>query len=114
MGRPSIPWTIERLVARVRVEGSCWVFTGRLDRDGYGVVDIQRLNVVRHIFTHRLMADLVGLPGDGPFIMHACHNRPCCNPEHLYRGTHAQNMLERRYAVNPEPSGYAWREEEIA
>ena len=25
-------------------------------------------------------------------IRHSCHNPKCCNPEHLYDGTHTENM----------------------
>lgn len=35
---------------------------------------------------------------DGLMVLHKCHNRACCNPDHLYLGDHAQNMVDRREA----------------
>ncbi len=80
-----------RFWMRVSETGSCWVWTGARNKDGYGYLRDGESTVLAHRFA---WASLNGPIPDGGQILHHCDNPPCCNPEHLYVGTHADNMRD--------------------
>jgi hypothetical protein len=74
----------------VRGPGECWEWKGYRDKRGYGRFGINRRVVLAHRFALELSE---GLPLEaGECSCHHCDNPPCCNPAHLFRGTHAENM----------------------
>ena len=48
------------------------------------------------VYTHRLAWELkYGPIPEGLGVLHRCDNPPCCNDEHLFLGTDADNALDR-------------------
>ena len=73
----------------------CLEWTGRVDKDGYGLVDIGR----RTFRAHRLV--LISVSGEDRPDEEACHTcdwERCVNADHLYWGTRSDNMKDRRDA----------------
>lgn len=99
----------ERFWARVdrsSAPEACWPWTTRVGRFGYGRLSVDR----RQVHAHRVAFELSGgsIP-DGFYVLHRCDNPPCCNPAHLFVGTHADNMRDRhqkgRYSPAPRSTG---------
>lgn len=71
-------------------EGKCHVWTGFLNSDGYGRIQI---NGKKHL-VHRLMWELVVGPIPPKMTLdHLCRNRKCVNPEHLEVVTNKENTM---------------------
>lgn len=71
----------------------CWLWTGLLNRKGYGVLGQARdgKNEAAHRVSHRLF---VGPTPPGLFVCHRCDVRHCVNPAHLFLGSHKDNMRD--------------------
>jgi HNH endonuclease len=86
----------QRILARCEwregpLETPCLVWTGARDSGGYGRL---RFNNNRH-FVHRLLYSIEkGEIPEGLQICHHCDNRPCCNVDHLFRGTSGDNQID--------------------
>jgi len=82
----------ERLEAFRLVDNStgCWLFSGYKNDKGYGMIGV---TAGRPRLVHRVSYEMfVGQIPTHPEVCHSCDVRGCFNPEHLYLGTHQDNM----------------------
>lgn len=99
----------ERLAGKVKRAGpdDCWPFDGATNGYGYGRLTVDGKPQAAHRLAYEL--EHGEIPA-GLFVLHRCDNPPCCNPAHLYLGTHADNMRdmdERGRRVNRQARGAA-------
>lgn len=76
---------------RVGLEDECWPWLGALGTSGYGKTRVsgyvsRSAHVLMYILTK-------GNIDEGKMILHACHNKACCNPKHLIQGTNSENQI---------------------
>lgn len=70
---------------------ACWVWVASTTRRGYGTIRIGG----RQLAAHRLSWELHNGPiSDGLFVCHRCDNPMCVRPDHLWLGSHTENMQD--------------------
>lgn len=73
----------------VRKAGQCWDWTGSRRKSGHGQFLSRGLSTT---VAPAIALILTGTPRPkGQLALHHCDNPPCCNPNHLYFGTHQDN-----------------------
>ena len=81
---------IDRFWKHVNKTDSCWIWTSST-HNGYGRFKLKG----KEISAHRFSKLIAGEDPTGWQVCHKCNNPSCVNPEHLYLGTHADNMHDK-------------------
>lgn len=87
-----------RFLAKVNKTETCWLWTGWIERNGYGRFWLDGRQVGAHRVAHELF---VGRIPEGLEIDHLCRVKHCVNPSHLEAVTASENI--RRMAATRTP-----------
>lgn len=83
-------------------EGECWGWQAHTNNKGYGQFRLGG----KVKLSHRVAWEMEnGDIPDGICICHRCDNPPCCNPNHLFPGTHSDNMEDMYMKGRKNPTG---------
>ena len=91
---PVNPSVLARFWSNVSVgtSGECWPWKASLDKNGYGKFSVKLISIP----SHRMCAALSGIRfSQSDCICHRCDNPSCCNPHHLFCGSHKDNAVDR-------------------
>lgn len=82
-------------------ESLCWKWTGCVDASGYGIIKFKGKNCPAHRYSAIIHHGEP--PSPKSLACHSCDHPICVNPNHIYWGTHNQNMrdmIERGRSVH--------------
>jgi hypothetical protein len=98
---------IVRFFEKVEKEENCWQWTANKNNKGYGMIYWEKH--MKKMLAHRAMWEMTNgeIPA-GLHVLHRCDNPSCVNPDHLFLGTHRENMQDKLAKGRAYPEG--WRE----
>lgn len=99
----------DRFAGKYRVdESGCWIWIGKTDRTkmNYGRIYSGPAEK-RWLKAHRASYEIhCGEVPDGMYVLHKCDRPQCVNPDHLFLGSHADNMKDMASKGRGKSSGY--------
>jgi len=100
-GRPAnTPDTLWSKVDK-RNEDECWEWKGYKNKEGYGRAWINDKGYYAHrviyslAYPNTISLNAPKSTDDTGFLLHTCDNPSCCNPKHLFIGSHWDNMADK-------------------
>jgi hypothetical protein len=88
---PLLQALLDPFIDKSRGPKNCWPWTGA-SNGRYGTVYFKGHNYGSHVLAY--LADRKKIRQE-LLVLHNCDNSICCNPAHLFQGTHGRNAKDR-------------------
>src|SRR5882724_6243558 len=89
-------------------ENACWRWTGATSRGNRGSFRLLGSNKQAHRCAWEMT---YGAIPEGLCVCHHCDNGSCVNPQHLFLGTHRDNMDDMFAKQRNSPPPHFWQEQ---
>lgn len=80
-----------RFWSKVKQTDYCWEWQGQKNENGYGKFRINKIDSTASRIAYQIIN---GAITNGLHVLHKCDNPGCVNPDHLFTGTHQDNMTD--------------------
>ena len=92
--KEKLTWIEKQFNRMVIKKDGCWDWRGFIRPDGYTRVKFgsRKTSVGGHVVSWMIKHKRIIKKGE--CILHKCDNRKCCNPKHVYLGTHLENSID--------------------
>lgn len=85
---------MDKILKNIKLDDNgCWIWQKSVSGAGYGQLTVNGKYWSAHKYSYTLK---FGPVDSGTLLRHTCHNRKCCNPDHLVTGTHLDNWHDSR------------------
>ena len=82
---------LQQIFEKVTVPDGCWEWQGAKSTFGHGRVK----QGGKLLSPHRVVFEAFNGPlAEGELVLHRCDNPACVNPQHLFKGSHSDNMKD--------------------
>ena len=84
--------TYNNFLKQVDASESCWIWTGKIHKSGYGYLHHNRKFFYAHKFSKEYSLGRTINPGYE--CCHSCYNKLCVNPSHIREDTRKSNIID--------------------